>query len=470
MKRQTRKESDAKSFPEPKKFWHLIGPSFLILATGIGSGEIILWPYLASNYGLGLAWLAVVGITFQYFINMEIERYSLVKGESVFVGLGRISRVITFWLILSTFLTFAIPGTASASAQLIGEAIGVVDFRWIGILFLLLIGFITSFGKTVYSTLEKFMKYGLIGLFLGILSFVIYVSSSSDWVALGNGLVGIGEGYKFIPPGVALVVLLGAFAYSGSGGNLNLAQSSYVLEKDYGMGAYAPKIKGLIRKKTLKEEKKETLTGDFFEINDRNVRNFKIWWKRISLEHFIVFWFFGLFMLLLFMLLAYVTIYGNGSEEGISFAINQGVAIGQTFFPWLGVAFLFLIGLFLFQSQLGIYDSASRIIAENYAVWNINKTSKKVDLSKFYHLIIWGQIGLGILFFAFGFYEPKTLIITSAVLNSFGMFLHIGFVNYMNHKVLRKEFQAPLWRKILMLIIFLVFGAFFFIVMKSYLF
>lgn len=470
MKRQTRKKEDVKSFPEPKKLSSLIGPSFLILATGIGSGEIILWPYLASHYGLGLAWLAVIGITFQYFINMEIERYSLVKGESVFVGLGRISRFITFWLILSTFFTFAIPGTASASAQLISNGLGFENFRLIGIFFLLLIGFITSFGKTVYNTLENFMKYGLIVLFILILAFVIYVSSTSDWIALGNGLIGIGEGYKFIPPGVALLALLGAFAYSGSGGNLNLAQSSYVQEKGYGMGAYAPKIKGLIRKKTLKEDKKETLTGNFFEATPRNIRNFKIWWRRISLEHLIVFWFFGLFMMLLFMLLAYVTIYGNVSEEGIQFAINQGIAIGQTFFPWLGSAFLILIGVFLFQSQLGIYDSASRIIAENYAVWNINKTAKKVDLSKFYHLIIWGQIILGILFFSFGFYEPKTLIITSAVLNSFGMFLHIGFVNYMNHKTLRKEFQAPLWRKILMLLIFLVFGTFFFITMGSYLF
>ena len=106
-----------KTFPRPpKNFWKLLGPSFLILATGIGSGEIVLWPLIASDYGMGLLWLAVIGITFQYFVNMEIERYSLVKGESIFYGLNKLFSWAPYWLIFSTFLTFAIPGTAAASS------------------------------------------------------------------------------------------------------------------------------------------------------------------------------------------------------------------------------------------------------------------------------------------------------------------------------------------------------------------
>ena len=72
-----------KPFPSPIKFAKLLGPSFIILALGLGSGEVILWPFLVSKYGLGIAWGALLGITFQYFMNMEIERYSLIKGESV---------------------------------------------------------------------------------------------------------------------------------------------------------------------------------------------------------------------------------------------------------------------------------------------------------------------------------------------------------------------------------------------------
>src|SRR3989338_8444966 len=101
-----------KPFPQPLGLRKLIGPSFIILALGLGSGEVILWPYLTANYGLGLAWGALLGISFQYFINLEIERYALVKGESVFVGLLRLYRRAPYWFIGSTFLGFGLPGIA----------------------------------------------------------------------------------------------------------------------------------------------------------------------------------------------------------------------------------------------------------------------------------------------------------------------------------------------------------------------
>ena len=75
--------------PTPPKFSKMVGPSFIMLGMGLGSGELIMWPYMAANYGLGIIWAAVIGITFQFFINMEIERYTLINGESVFVGLAR---------------------------------------------------------------------------------------------------------------------------------------------------------------------------------------------------------------------------------------------------------------------------------------------------------------------------------------------------------------------------------------------
>src|SRR3989339_978160 len=127
-----------KLFPSAPSLRQLIGPSFIILALGLGSGEVILWPYLASNYGLGIAWGALIGITFQYFINMEIERYALVKGESVFVGFTKKWSWTPYWFILSTFVGFGLPGIIAASAKVFSAMVGVEDFRFIAILFLLL--------------------------------------------------------------------------------------------------------------------------------------------------------------------------------------------------------------------------------------------------------------------------------------------------------------------------------------------
>ena len=52
-----------KPLPVPPALRKIIGPSFIILGMGLGTGEIILWPYLVSNYGMGIIWGAVLGIS-----------------------------------------------------------------------------------------------------------------------------------------------------------------------------------------------------------------------------------------------------------------------------------------------------------------------------------------------------------------------------------------------------------------------
>ncbi|HIP21970.1 MAG TPA: hypothetical protein EYG72_03440 [Candidatus Pacebacteria bacterium] len=59
------------------------GPAFLILALGIGSGEFILWPYLTANYGFGILWGALLGITFQLFLINLISRNTIIFKDNI---------------------------------------------------------------------------------------------------------------------------------------------------------------------------------------------------------------------------------------------------------------------------------------------------------------------------------------------------------------------------------------------------
>ena len=460
-----------KPFPKPIPLKKLLGPSFVILALGLGSGEVILWPYLSSNYGLGIAWGAVLGITFQFFMNMEIERYALVKGESVFVGLKKQWKYAPQWFILSTFIGFGLPGIVAASAQVLGTIIGVVSFKWIAIVMLLIIGAMLSVGKTVYSMMERTTQTIIFIIVPFILILALIIASGTDWSALLQGLAGRGEGYNFLPQGISFAAFFAAFAYSGAGGNLNLTQSIYVKEKGYGMGAYAQKLSGLFQSKNT--QKTISLEGETFDLTDENIRNFKTWWKRINTEHLFVFWFLGSISMLLLMLLSYATTFGlDGNAEGIQFVINQGIIIGQTISPVIGVLFLLAVSVMLFQTQLGILDSTSRIMAENAAISSISlrstqsksssnkQTSKFINLSKIYFTFVWAQIAFGIILFLFDVTDPRLLITLGAILNAIAMFVHVGLVNYMNHKVMPKPMQAAWWRKAIVLIVFAVFGAF----------
>src|SRR3989338_9232785 len=450
--------SELKPFPAPIPLKKILGPSFILLALGLGSGEVILWPYLTANYGLGLAWAALLGITFQYFINMEIERYALVKGESVFVGLNQLFNWSAYWFILSTFVGFGLPGIIAASAEVFAFIFGFNQFKWLAIFLLLLIGLILSIGKNVYDLVEKFTKTII---FLGIpfiIILILLLTDWSDWIALLNGLIGFGPNYHFLPAGISLAIFFAAFAYSGAGGNLNLTQSIYIKEKGYGMGKYSQKITGLFHNLG---QKKINLSGEKFALTDENTKNFYAWWKKISFEHLLIFWFLGLIAILLLMLLAYNTAFGLANNaSGINFVINEGMMIGQRFFPVLGSLFLIVVGVMLFQTQLGILDSASRIIAENIALKKIQHHKTQINLSKIYYLVLWATIIFGVILFFFNVYEPRFLIVLGAVLNAFAMFVHIGLVYWLNQKTLSKDFRPNLMRKIIILIIFCFFGFF----------
>ncbi len=437
---------EKKTFPGAPRLRHLLGPSFIILALGLGSGEVILWPYLTANYGLGLAWGAIVGITFQYFINMEIERYALIKGESVFVGIAKFFRLAPYWFIASTFIGFGLPGIIAASAQVLAFLFGWDDFKWLAIGLLFLIGIILTVGKTIYGMMEKLTRTVILVGVPSIFVLAITFSSFESWQALGAGLIGRGEGFWFLAPGMAIATFMAAFAYSGAGGNLNLTQSIYVKEKGYGMGKYSQKIAGLFASGGRQEV---ALEGQSFEINKSSLKRFRDWWRVINLEHLLVFWLIGSLSMILLMFLAYNTTFGHpGNASGINFVITEGLVIGEILHPAVGLFFLAIVGIMLFQTQLGIMDSICRIMAENTAIEKMRRSgSKHINLSKIYYIFVWSEIAFGTLLFLFNNYEPKFLIVLGALINAFAMLVHVVLVTILNHRSLEKPFQPAPWRR-----------------------
>ncbi len=442
--------------PSPPPLKKLIGPSFIFLGLGLGSGEIILWPYLTANFGMGIIWAALLGITFQFFMNMEIERYALVHGESVFVGLARKLKYISFWFLLSTFIPWIWPGIIASSAKLFGATVGITDTTYLTIILLVVIGLILSFGPILYKTVESFQKI-LIGIGVPtIFALSVILAEKTDFTALGKGAVGIGNGYMFFPEGIVMASFLAAFAYAGAGGNLNLAQSFYVREKGYGMGKYAGRITSLF---TGKGES-VSLTGSKFEVNEESLASFKQWWRNINIEHFIIFWITGGVTIALLGLLSYSTVFGHPDNmAGINFVINEGKVIGEKLFPFAGTFFLLVGGLMLFGTQLTVFDATSRILSENIVISAHEKLSER-NIPKVYYIVLWLQILAGIGILLLGFTEPLALLTTAAVLNAVAMFVHIGLTLWLNSTSLDKALRPSITRKFAMGLAFLFYGGF----------
>ncbi len=444
------------SLPKPPSFKKLIGPSFIILALGLGSGEVILWPYLSANYGLGIIWAAILGLTFQFFMNMEIERYALSHGESVFVGLARKFKFIPIWFLISTFIPWMWPGIIAASATFLGTIFGLENTHYLAIILLFLIGIVLSLGPILYKTVERFQKT-IISIGVPVIFILsIILAKKENWTALFKGTIGIGEGYMFFPEGIAMTSFLGALAYAGAGGNLNLAQSFYIKEKGYGMGKYVGKITSLLTGKS----ENISLTGSKFLPSEENMAIFKKWWKNINLEHFIVFWLTGSITILLLSLLSYSSLFGQpGNEEGVIFVIKEAQYIGQMIFPAVGTLFLIIVSLTLFGTQLGVFDATSRILSENIILSSFGKLKEK-NIRLFYYLVLWLQILAGVLIMLLGFTEPLQLVITAAVLNAVAMFVHTGFTLYLNLSSLDKKIRPSFLRIGIMLLAFFFYGGF----------
>lgn len=450
------KQLPIKKLPKAPPLRKMIGPSFIILGLGLGSGEVIMWPYLASNYGMGIIWGALIGITFQFFINMEIERYALARGESVFVGYKRLFKWAPIWFILSTFLPWMWPGIVASSAVLLGNVLGIKNTEYFAIALLVAMGCILSFGPILYKTVEGLQKILIMVGVPAIFIISIFLASKSDWAAAAQGIVGNGDGFWFLPAGISLAAFLAALAYAGAGGNLNLAQSFYVKEKGFGMGKYAGRITSLFNGK----KENISLEGFRFAINNQSKKDFNTWWRRINTEHFLVFWLTGSITIVLLSLLAYTTVYLNGgSSANINFVITESIAIGKNIAPIAGTFFLIVTGMTLFGTQLTVFDATSRIISENIVLQAPKKIQPK-SIPKVYYTVLWLQIVAGIVILSLGFKQPLQLLTISAVLNAFAMFVHTGMTLYLNKKDLPKQIQPNKFRTTAMVMAFLFYGSF----------
>ena len=434
-----------KPFPKAPSLKHLIGPSFILLGLGLGSGEVILWPYLTSNYGLGIIWAAVLGITFQFFMNMEIARYALIKGESVFVGFHKLWRGLPYWFIISTFVGFVWPGMAAASAVMLGAVFGIENTAHIAIALLIITGLLFTFGPILYKMVERFQKI-IISISVPFVFFLaIFLAEKQDWVALGQGLAGQGQGFNWLPEGIAIAVFLSAFAYAGAGGNLNLAQSFYVKAKGYGMGKYASRITSPITGSSDTPVMPSSQVS--FNATPENIHRFKQWWRKINIEHGLVFWLTGAATMVMLAFLAYITTFGQaGNEIGINFVLAEAQAIAKMSIPFLGTLFLLAGGIMLLATQMVVFESCSRIISENIAI-RYEAKGKTVSLRKLFYSTLWFFIGLGSLVLLAGFTEPRALLVLGAVINAFTMLVHLILTYWLNHKELDKVFRPVWWRK-----------------------
>lgn len=457
--------------PEPPprglgNFVRSIGPAIILIGLSIGSGEWLIGPAAAVNYGAAMLGIVTISVLFQSVFNVELMRYTISTGEAIttgFMRLGSRPRLIGLIYIVLGFFHFGWPAFAATSAAALFAAVNgrlPVDADGLsvtlyGYFTLLLAVGILVFGKTVERTLERvsWILMCLVFLFL-ILVNVLFIPWSVWWSTI--------QGFLFIGrfPTAVDWTLVGAFAaYAGAGGLANLLLSSWARDRGYGMGAKVGAIGGAVGGKPMKLNP----TGCMFTIDQQSLLNWKRWMRFVYAEQFGVFAIFCLIGMFLTVNMAVGTIPEGADMTGLAAGAYQAeylrAEVGE--FMWL----LVLLNGFwiLLSTQLAVMDGLVRITTD--ILWTgfpeIRESSGH-DVRKVYYILLAGFAIWGC--FALWIAQPIVLILIGANVAGFILAFAAVHIVLVNRRLLPEPLRASIVREGLMFVIAAFYG--FFVVMN----
>ena len=421
--------------PEPAPLSKVVGPSVLLLAGAIGSGEFVLWPYITSQVGLTVVWLVMVGLATQYFLNMEIERYTLATGETAVTGFTRLWKPWGVLFIVMAVGAWMWPGWASGGTTTLSFALGfsedLIPYVTIGVL--VLIGIVLTVSPVVYRTVEK-IQFFMVGL---IVLFVVYAAvvllGGEGYAALGRGFVEVQK----LPQGMSeipIAVLLGAVAFAGAGGVMNLVQSNWVRDKGLAMGSRLPKVVSPF----TGEEIAAPTTGYFFRRDEENMRRWRGWWRVADREQQLTFLLIGAVALLVFMTLTFVTVGTGTTAESFDFIQLQGEALADERGAWLSNVFWLIGTVVLYSTNLTVLDMVARLTADVLKTGALRENDKWSE-SRLYFITVWAMIVFGSIILLSGIDQPLVLLVIASALNGLVMFVYSVLLLKLNRFVLPRE-------------------------------
>jgi hypothetical protein len=445
-----------RDLPEPRGLRTYMGASVIILATALGSGELILWPYITTQVGIAIVWLSVLGITVQFFLNMEIERYTLVTGETAVTGFSRMWVGWSVVFVLGAILPNTFPGWAASASELFTFIFGLGSGAapLVATIFLLSIALAVTLSPVVYQTLEKVQAVLVVIILVFIVVAIFIATDLSAWVGV---VTEAPQGAANLPTywqELGALTILGALSFAGAGGANNLCQSNYVRDKGMGMGIHIPNIVSPI----TGEEVAVPSIGYVPPDTEDNRRRFRGWWKVANQEHLITFWFLGALLLVSLCVLVFSAI---GVQENIgtdlAFVEDEAAALGERIAPWFGQFFLIAGFLMLFSTNVGIVDYVGRITGDSLKV-TVLRDSQFWSESKLYVTAVWIIVIVGSILLWTGI-EPIVLLLLSSAGGFYVMAFYSTLLNLLNRRYLPEYAKLKGWRSPIIVLVALFYVA-----------
>ncbi len=413
-------------------FWKMTGPGAVMVGIAIGSGELILWPWITAKFGAGMMWAAALGVFLQLWINIEIGRWAVSTGESAFTGFARMSSFWVFFFMTLLLVTAFLPGWGRAA----GTSIKILffgtdgpgpDWAWTALVFALALAIV--FGpKRIYASVERTVIFLVLLIVAGLLVVAFSVGTLGDVWTMIKGVANIG--HISLDEEFTFHRFFGAFVFAGAGGVSNLFYAYYLRDKNIGMGGRIPVLLNPFRE----AQRGDSEIGYLFPATAENVQRFRDWFRFVIQDSVVYFWLTNTLTMFLFMFGALVVLHPLGIVPQES-QLVWDLAIVLEGTMGAGGRYLFLIiGIAaLFSTVLAGLDGGVRLWVDLLHT-NI-PLAHRFAANKLYLVFALSltTIGVAATWF-FGTFDVSALdfFFVSATISGFAMAVYVPMVLYMN--------------------------------------
>jgi hypothetical protein len=437
-----------RKLPDAPPSIHLIGPTVFLVALGVGMGESYMWPRLVLLFGPEIRWLFLIGVTLQAFVLLEMARYAMATGESIFTGAARIFKPIMWFFFTIAILIYIWPGHLSAGASSFEQATGV-PWQVAAIFGMLLVGTVFTLAKVIYNVVESILSI-LIGTL--VLGSAIIASLVGNWGDLATTITGM-FAFGYIPAEAHTAewfpIIVGSIAFAGPSGMQQMWYTLHLRASGAGMGAHIPQVRGL---RAAGEEEEQPARGFMFDTDDpAEMAKWRGWRRWVTFDAILLFWGITMLVTISFTVLAQaaarqsgdvVEQLRNGEREAALQAMSDSFAtVGG---PALGTVFLLFIALIGLNATFGLFDSFGR--GQSDITYHFVPGMKRFKMSHLYAAFVWGVIIFGILVLLFGPADgPAAILDILAFLSAFAMGAYCIVLLLVNNRLLPKPIRPKWW-------------------------
>jgi hypothetical protein len=402
-----------RKLPEAPEAAHILGPAMILVALGVGFGETFLWPRLVIVFGPEIRWLFLVGVIVQTIVMLEMARYAMATGESIFFGAARLFKPLMWFFFLVAVLVYIWPGHISGGAEALEQLTGI-PWQLSASLGLIVIGIMFTVVTYIYNLIESLLAFLVGVLVVGSAIVGAIVGSLAD---LGDAVLGTVRIDTGIPSEALTAtwfpLVVGALAFAGPSGMQQMWYTLWLRDKGAGMGVHIPRVRGLLH---AGEEETIPNAGHMFDTDDpEEMRKWNAWQKWVRYDAILLFFGTTMLVTIIFTVLAMNAADVNPEARTALLEGERDAALpamADAFGEAAGVldpVFMAFIAIVGFKASIGLFDAFAR--GQSDMTYYFMPGAKRFKMAQLYAMYLWGVIIFGLLILNFGPADGPTQIL-----------------------------------------------------------